>query len=87
MLAPVLAAAAAPLLGGWFARPTVVCECRSVAHADERILDILREQLQRCGPERLAPTSADWGHYGLYVATSRGLFLRELFELLVLQLD
>jgi len=53
--APLLSAAGAAigsLLGSWRAAPTVVCRVEGAA-VDTAILDILREQLQRCGPQNL----------------------------------
>ena len=38
----------------WNRRETCVCQCSSGAVADERILTILKEQLERCGPEHLS---------------------------------
>ena len=37
----------------WGRGGTCICECSGVAGADERVLTILRDQLERCGPENL----------------------------------
>ena len=51
------------LFGQWFSSaPRCFCECVGTASADERILDILRDQLRRCGPEQLVGSHSlsDW---------------------------
>lgn len=56
MLPPLAVASAVGIAASWFHRAEHVCSCRCDTHADPQILDILREQLRRCGPEQLTPT-------------------------------
>ena len=61
-----------------------LCECRTVHQTDERLLDILREQLARCGPENLGS-----GQPNVYIFLGGlvvGLVSRELAAIFVRRL-
>ena len=51
--------AAGSLVGASLAVPNCHCDCHLTADPpDARVLELLRGQLERCGPERLAPAPA-----------------------------
>jgi hypothetical protein len=73
---PVLRDGGAAALGGWIAGlQRGACHCICEAAGGSPVLALLEKQLDRCGPEQLAPSVAGWSSAAVLSSFLLGLLL------------
>ena len=69
----ILSSASGAILGSLLAgrrEAQCHCHCQCASGPDSEVLDLLRGQLERCGPQQLAPAGGDGGSSAGLVITS-----------------